>query len=98
MPSLSYLIGAHIVFAKMWFTKCIVTSVGKHISETSRPLVTRFQEYYSSLSHPTAKSYKKNDILEALQRSAHPGVKPKLSVKVLSSIYQRTKARLEWQI
>ena len=68
---------------------CGVTYIG----ETSRPLVTRFQEHYRSTANPTAKSYK-NMAFSKHYRDQHPGLKPKLSVKIL----KKTKGSLQRKI
>jgi hypothetical protein len=64
-----------------------------YIGETSRPLVTRFQEHYRSASNPTAKSYQ-NMAFSKHYNDQHPRVKPNLSVKVL----KKTKGSLQRKI
>ena len=64
-----------------------------YIGETSRSLVTRFQEHYSSAANPTAKSYK-NMAFSKHYKDQHPGLKPNLSVKIL----KKTKGSLQRKI
>ncbi len=55
---------------------------GESVSETSRPLVARYQEHYRSAANPTAPSYK-NIAFSRHYIECHPGQKPKLSTKIL---------------
>ena len=54
------------------------------------PCNTRFQEHYRSAGNPTAKSYK-NMAFSKHFKDQHPGLKPKLSVKIL----KKTKGSLQ---
>ena len=91
-----------MVFSKLSIKSCLltirinyyITSVHySYVGETSRPLLARYKGHFRSAANPTAPSYK-NMAFSRHYLERHPGLAPKLSVRIL----KRTRDSLDRKI